>query len=195
VELFSDFENAYSLGFRMPSEWEAGSSHRIEVKLRGFGALRVRHREEIRVPEPDEREAGATVAALMYQTLDNPLAIQAELQNPTRRDDGSTVLPVQIGIPVDGLELVPRGAAHVISLSIYVSVKDGDGNPRPVQKVPFHLEIPNDKVEEARGELAHYTLSLVLRSGDQQVAITVRDDVDRSLSTVRLDVSELAPDA
>lgn len=195
VELFSDFENAYSLGFKMPSEWEAGSNHRIEVKVRGFRGLRLRHREEVRVPEPDEREAGATVAALMYQTLDNPLGIKADPQNPTRRDDGVVVLPVQIAIPIDSLELVPRGTAHSISLSIYVSVKDGDGNPRPVQKVPFHLDIPNDKVDEARGELAHYTLPLVLRSGDQQVAITVRDDVDRSLSTVRLDVAGLSPDA
>ena len=195
VELFSDFENAYSLGFEMPPEWEPGSSHRIEVKVRGFGGLRVRHREEVRVPEPDEREAGATVAALIYQTLDNPLAIQADPQSPTRRDDGATVLPVQLGIPVDSLELVPRGATHSVSLSIYVSFKDRDGNPRPVQKVPFHLDIPNDKVEEARGEIAHYTLPLVLRSGDQQVAITVRDDVGGSLSTVRLDVAELAPDA
>jgi hypothetical protein len=37
-------------------------------------------------------------------------------------------------------------------------------------------------------------LPVVLRPGDQQVAITVRDDVDRTLSTVRLDVAELSRD-
>lgn len=188
--LFTDFEHAYSLGFEMPPEWEPGSGHRIEVRVRGFRGLRVRHREEVRVPTPDAREAGATVAALMYQTLDNSLGIRAEPQGPTRRDDGTAVLPVQLGIPVGSLELVPRGASHTLALSIYVSVKDKDGNPRPVQKVPFHLDIPSDKVEEAKGELAHYTLPVVLREGDQQVAITVRDDVDRSLSTVRLEVGE-----
>lgn len=194
ADLFEDFENAYSLGFEMPAAWQPGSGHRIEVKVRGFGGLRVRHREEVRVPTPDEREAGATVAALLYQTLDNALGIQAEAQSPARRDDGNAVLPVQLAIPVGGLELVPHGATHAVSLSIYVSVKDRDGNPRAVQKVPFHLEIPSDKVEEARGELAHTTLPVVLRPGDQQVAITVRDDVDSSLSTVRLDVAELSRD-
>jgi hypothetical protein len=194
ADLFSDFENAYSLGFAMPQDWQPGSAHRIEVKVRGFGGLRVRHREEVRVPAADEREAGATVAALLYQTLDNSLGIEAEPQSPTKRGDGTAVLPVRLAIPVEGLELVPRGASHTVSLSIYVSVKDRDGNPRPVQKVPFHLEIPSDKVEEARGELAHTTLPVVLRAGDQQVAITVRDDVDRSLSTVRLDVAELSRD-
>jgi VWFA-related protein len=194
ADLFTDFNNAYSLGFVMPDEWEPGSAHRIEVKVRRFDGLRLRHREAVVVPAPDEREAGATVAALLYQTLDNSLGIQAEPQSPTRRDDGVAVLPVQLEIPVDSLELVPRGASHAVSLSIYVSVKDKDGNPRQVQKVPFHLEIPSDKVEEARGELAYYTLPVVLRPGDQQVAITVRDDADRELSTVRLDVAELARD-
>jgi hypothetical protein len=192
ADLFEDFENAYSLGFEMPEEWQAGSGHRIEVEVRGFGGLRVRHREMVRVPTPDEREAGATIAALLYQTLDNTHGIQADPQSPARRDDGNAVLPVQLAIPVGRLELVPRGASHSVSLSIYISVKDRDGNPRAVQKVPFHLDIPGDKVEEARGELAHTTLPVVLRPGDQQVAITVRDDVDRSLSTVRLDVAELS---
>jgi VWFA-related protein len=194
ADLFSDFENAYSLGFVMPADWEPGSAHRIEVKVQKFGGLRVRHRSEVRVPAPDEREAGATVAALLYQTLDNSLGIKAEAESPSRRDDGNAVLPVRLAVPVDGLELVPRGAFHSVSLSIYVSVKDRDGNPRAVQKVPFHLQIPSDKVEEARGEAAHTTLPVVLRPGDQQVAITVRDDVDRTLSTVRLDVAELSRD-
>ncbi len=194
ADLFTDFDNAYSLGFVMPDEWEPGSAHKIEVKVRRFDGLRLRHREAVVVPAPDEREAGATVAALLYQTLDNTLGIEAEPQSPTKRDDGAAVLPVQLAIPVDSLELVPRGAIHAVSLSIYVSVKDKDGNPRQVQKVPFHLEIPSDKVEEARGEFAHYTLPVVLRPGDQQVAITVRDDADRELSTVRLDVAELSRD-
>lgn len=192
ADVFTDFNNAYSLGFVMPNDWEPGSAHEIEVKVRRFDGLRLRHREAVVVPTPDEREAGATVAALLYQTLDNSLGIEADAQGATQRDDGVSVLEVQLAIPVDSLELVPRGAVHAVSLSIYVSVKDKDGNPRQVQKVPFHLEIPSDKVEEARGEYAHYALPVVLREGDQHVAITVRDDVDRQLSTVRLDVAELS---
>lgn len=187
-DIFNDFDNLYSLGFEMPTTWEAGSEHEIQVRVRGDRRLRVRHRNEMRVPAPDEREAGATVAALMYQTLSNPLDIHAEPEERRVREDGTAVLPMLLAIPVDKLELVPRGGSHFASLSIYVSVKDRDGNPRPVQKVPFHLDIPDDKLEEAQRDAAHYTLPLVLRPGDRQVAITVRDDVSRSLSTIRLDV-------
>ncbi len=191
-DLFTDFDNLYSLGFEMPTAWTPGSEHEIQVRLRGDRKLRVRHRNAVRVPGPDEREAGATVAALMYQTLDNPLEVHAELESRTLREDGTAILPMLLTIPVDKLELVPRGEAHVASLSIYVSVKDRDGNPRPVQKVPFHLSIPGDKLDEARSDSAHYTLPLVLRPGDRQVAITVRDDVSRSLSTIRLDVAQFS---
>lgn len=192
--LFTDFDNLYSLGFEMPAAWEPGSDHKIEVRVRGDRSLRVRHRNEVRVPAADEREAGATVAALMYQTLDNPLGLhaEAEAEGRTVREDGNAVVPMVLAIPVDNLELVPQGETHFASLSIYVSVKDKDGNPRPVQKVPFHLNIPDDKLEQARSDSAHYTLPLVLRPGDRQVAITVRDDVSRSLSTIRLDVAQLA---
>jgi len=191
-ELFTELDNFYSLGFEVPPDWKPGSEHEIEVKVQGGGDLVVRHREEVRLPKPDEREAGATVAGLMYHTLENPLELVANPGEEQAREDGTTVLPVLLEIPVDHLELVPRGETHAASLSIFVSVKDEEGNPGPVQKVPFHLNIPNDKVEQARGEAAHYTLPLVLRPGDRQVAITVRDDVDRTLSTIRLDVGEFS---
>lgn len=190
--LFSDFDKLYSLGFEMPAAWAPGSDHEIEVRVRGNRKVRMRHRNEVRVPAPDEREAGVTVAALIYQTLDNPLEIHVEPESRTLREDGTAVVPMRLAIPVGKLELVPRGETHLASLSIYVSVKDRDGNPRPVQKVPFHLNIPDDKLEQAKSDSAHYTLPLVLRPGDRQVAITVRDDVSRSLSTVRLDIAQFS---
>ena len=194
-EVFADLDNFYSLGFLVPSDWRPGSEHDIRVKVRGGRKLTVRHRQEVRVPEPNQREAAATVAGLLYHTVDNPLGIRAKPGSETARDDGTAVLPVLLEIPVGSLELIPRGEVHAASLSIYVSVKDQEGNPGPVQRVPFHLNIPNEKVEQARGDTAHYTLPLVLRPGDRQVAITVRDDVDRSLSTIRLDIGEHSPNA
>ena len=46
--------------------------------------------------------------------------------------------------------------------------------------------------EQALADSAHYSLPLVLRSGDQQVAIGVRDNVSGRFSAVRLDVSHLS---
>lgn len=190
-DLFVGIQTFYSLGFTPPDDWQPGSDHRLEVEVKGKG-LRVAHRDEVRLPRPDEVEAGAIVAALMYQTVDNPLAIEANPGLAAPRDDGSALLPINIEIPIAKLELLPKGDVHAGSLSIYVSTKDADGNPGAVQKIPFHLDIPGDKMQEAMASSAHYPLPLVLRPGDRQVAIGVRDNFSGRFSAIRLDVSQFS---
>lgn len=191
VDLVGGFRTFYSLGFSPPAEWEPGSDHDLKVDVKGKG-YRVSHREMIRLPKPDEREAGATVAALMYQTVDNPLGIRAHPGLAVPREDGTAALPVSVEIPIRKLGFLPQDSVHAGSLTFYVSVRDEDGNPGKVQKVPFHLNIPEDKLEEAKANAAHYPLPVVLRKGDRQVAIGIRDNVSGLFSAVRLDVSELS---
>jgi VWFA-related protein len=191
VDVLGDFDTFYSLGFTAPADWEAGSEHDLQVKVAGRGRL-VRHREEVRLPEPDEREARATVAALMYQAANNPLGISATPGTDVLRQDGAAALPVNLEIPVGNLGLVPQGDTHAASITIYVSTKDEAGDAGAVQRIPFHLAIPADKVEEAKGESAHYPLALALRPGDRQVAIGIRDNVNGAFSAVRVDVSQFS---
>ena len=192
-EVVDGLQMYYSLGFSPPEDWDAGSDHKIEVNVRGKGLL-VNHRELLRLPDPDELAASTTVAALMYQTLDNPLGISAAPGSPaTPRDDGeTTVLPVIVEIPIAGLGFVSQDATQAASLTIYVATKDAAGNPGRVQKIPFHLAIPDERMAEALTDKAHYPLPLVLRRGDQQVAIAVRDNVDNVFSAIRLDVSQFS---
>ncbi len=189
VELAGGLRTFYSLGFTPPAGWQAGSDHKLTIKVTGKGLV-VNHRQEVRLPEPDEREASATVAALMYQTVDNPLGISARPGFEVPRDDGTAALPVNLEIPIKSLGFLPQEGAQACSLSIYVSIKDKDGNPGKIQKIPFHLAIPDDKMELALADSAHYPLPLVLRSGDRQVAIGIRDNVNRQFSAIRLDVAQ-----
>jgi len=189
VDLVSDFDTFYSLGFDLPDGWRPGSVHRIDVDLAdGRRGWRVRHRTEVRLPEEGEREAGATVAALMYRSIDNPLDVRARPGELQPGPDGTSVLPVELAIPVESLTLLPRGDVHAASVTIFVSVQDEAGNPGRVQKVPFHLDIPADKLDEARGQPAHYVLPVVVRPGDRQAAIVVRDDPSGTLSAIQLDL-------
>lgn len=189
--VIAGLRTSYSLGFTPPDDWQAGSDHDLDVKVKGKG-LRVSYREAVRLPKPDEVEAGAIVAALMYQTVDNPLGIRATPGLAVPREDGAAVLPINIEIPIQKLEFLPQGDLQGASLSIYVSTKDAEGNPGAVQKIPFHLNIPADKLEEAMGDAAHYPLPLVLRPGDRQVAIGVRDNYSGLFCAIRLDLSELS---
>ena len=190
VGLVGGLRTFYSLGFTPPAGWKPGSDHKIEVKARGQGLV-VSHREQVSLPRPDEREAGATVAALLYQTVDNPLEIEAKPGFQVPRDDGETAaLPVNLEIPIKKLGFLPRDGSQACSLTIYVSIRNREGNPGKIQKIPFHLAIPDDKMELALQDSAHYALPLVLRRGDRQVAIGIRDNVNRLFSAIRLDVGQ-----
>ena len=199
VELAGGLRTFYSLGFAPPADWQAGSDHKLEVKVKGKGLV-VNHREQVRLPKPDEREAGATIAALMYQTVDNPLEIVAKPGFEVPREDGQTAaLPVNLEIPIKNLGFVPQERAtgggqtagvQACSLTLYVSIKDEKGNPGKIQKIPFSLAIPDDKMEEALANSAHYPLPLVLKRGDRQVAIGVRDNLGGQFSAIRLDVAQ-----
>ncbi|MEM7350871.1 MAG: VWA domain-containing protein [Acidobacteriota bacterium] len=189
VDLAVGLRTFYSLGFTPPAEWQPGSDHKLEVKIKAKNLV-VNYRQEVRLPEADEREAGATVAALMYQTVDNPLEIRAKPGFEVPRQDGTAALPVNLEIPIKSLGFLPQGGAKACSLTIYVSIKNKEGNPGKIQKIPFHLAIPDDKMEEALADSAHYPLPLVLRPGDRQVAIGIRDHVNGLFSAVRLDVAQ-----
>ncbi len=199
VDLAGGLRTFYSLGFAPPADWRAGSDHKLEVKVKGKGLV-VNHREQVRLPEPDEREAGATVAALMYQTVDNPLEIVAKPGFEVPREDGETAaLPVNLEIPIKNIGFVPQERStgdgqtegvQACSLTLYVSIKDKDGNPGKIQKIPFHLAIPDEQMEKALADSAHYPLPLVLRRGDRQVAIGVRDNLGGQFSAIRLDVAQ-----
>ena len=189
TEAVRNFDTFYSLGFIQPEGWEPGSEHQIKVDVKGRG-YRVRYQESVRVPLEGEPEARAVVAALMYQAGGNPLEIKLNPGTEVLRDDGTAALPVLVEMPVKHLTLVPRGQTHALSLTLYISTQDAAGNPGPVQRIPFRLDIPSDRVEDAMGRSAHYSLPVVLRKGAQHAAVGVRDDLSGAFSVVRIDVAQ-----
>ena len=97
-------------------------------------------------------------------------------------------------VPVGDLALVPWNGVHKAQLSLFVSVRDGEGGARPVQKLPFHLDIPDDQLEEARGQEAVHSLPLIVRPGDRLAVVGVRDDFAAQESAVRLELGPWSGD-
>ncbi len=191
AKLATDFSTYYSLGFQVETT-DKDKTRRIDVKVAQKG-LRIRHRDSYDPKNRDERTGQATLAALLYNAISNPLGVVTEAGPVEKRQDGNSVLPIHLAIPVKNLVLLPAGDGHTLRLSLFVSVKDKAGEPRPVQKVPFHLTIPGDKLQDALQHAARYTLPVVLRPGDQQVAIGIRDDIALQESALRVEVYEKAP--
>ncbi len=185
----TDFNTFYSLGFVATGK-DSKKSHRIKISIAGDKSkgLRVRHRADYTRRSREDKMASATVAALLYNSVDNPLEVTMTSGEGKKRDDGRMVVPVDLEIPLENVTLLPNQGVHAARISLFVTVKNERGEARPVQKVPFALDIPDEFVEQAKGDSARYTLPLIINPGDQQVAIGIRDEIGAGESTLRLEL-------
>lgn len=183
-KIAGDFNSYYSLGYT-PTHHGDGRYHKIEIKLKNKGkGLRVRHRDGYRDKNTESRMSDGTLAALRFPFENNPLGVKIELGQPTRRDDGFYLQPVLVKIPMGKLVMVPREATHEARVRLFIAAVDGEGNTSEVQQVPLPISIPGAEVEAAKGKDYVYSVSLLMRGGDQKVAVGVRDDVAAESSFV-----------
>jgi VWFA-related protein len=173
-----DFGTYYSLGYQ-PAHFGDGRYYNIEVKLKDKGrkGLVVRHREGYRDHSPETRMNDGTVAALYYTFENNPLGIKLDFAAETRRDDGFYLVPVEVRIPIGNIAMIPREGTHEGRLKLYVGALDDKGRTSPVQQMPVAVSIPNDRMDHARTQDYVYTVTLLMRSGSQRVAVGVRDEL------------------
>ena len=97
----TDFNTFYSLGFEAVGT-KSKSTHRIKVDIvkEKRKGLKVRHRADYTRRSREDKMASATVAALLYNSVDNPLEVSMEPGEGQKRDDGRMVVPVDLQIPL-----------------------------------------------------------------------------------------------
>lgn len=181
-KIAADFHSYYSLGYT-PTHYGDGRYHKIEVKVKRKG-VQARHREGYRDKNTESRMSDGTLAALRFPFENNPLGVNVELGTPTRRSDGYYLQPVLVKIPIGKLVLVPRAATHEGRVRLFIAAVDTEGNTSEVQQVPLPISIPLADLATATGKDYVYTVSLLMRGGDQKVAVGVRDDVAAEASFV-----------
>jgi hypothetical protein len=132
------------------------------------------------------------LATLLLDVAPNPLEVHVELGKEEKDKDGHYVLPLLVKVPVSKLMLLPQERQHVGRYSVYLCARDTKGRVSAVSKAEVPLVIPNDELLNALSRTAGYATRLKVRSGEQKLAVAVRDDiatVDSSLNLV-LDVGE-----
>lgn len=181
-----DLRASYSLGFSWDSAASPGS-HEIKVKLERKG-LKVRHRKSFKPQTADERITNAVISAVLYNVVDNRLDVTLEPDARQPLGDGRVRLPVTIEVPVRNLVFLPKEQSHEARLCIFISIRDGTGNPRPVEKIDARIAIPSEKIEGAQADTAVYRLSMLVEPDDQFLIVGVRDEVSAIVATARLDL-------
>lgn len=183
-----DFNTYYSLGYT-PTHYGDGRYYKIEVKLKNRKDVVVRHREGYRDKSTDSRMSDSTLAALNFPFEENPLGVVLEFGQPKPRDDGYFLVPVLVRIPIGKLVLVPREQTEDAKVRLFIAAMDANGGTSDVQQAPVPISIPKAQVAAAQGKNYEYSVTLLMRGGEQRVAVGVRDDVAAQASFVSRGVS------
>lgn len=177
-----DFRTYYSLGYS-PQHSGDGRYHEIKVKLKKKGLV-ARNREGYRDKTPETQMNDGTLAALNFPFQSNPLGVDINFGTPTRRADGFFVVPVDVRIPLGKLVLVPRETENEAAARVFVAAQDTQGGVSEVQQAVVPIRIPNDQMATIGEKYYTYSLSLLMRPGEQKVAVGLRDDIANTTSFV-----------
>jgi VWFA-related protein len=175
-KIASDFNTYYSLGYT-PTHYGDGRYYKIEVKVKNRKDLQVRHREGYRDKSTDARMSDGTMAALNFPVESNPLGVSVEFGQVQARQDGYFLVPVMVRIPIGKLVLVPREQSEDARVRLFIAAMDSNGGTSDVQQTPVPISIPKAEVTTAQNKQYTYQVTLLMRGGDQRVAVGVRDDV------------------
>ncbi|HSL85233.1 MAG TPA: hypothetical protein VLF66_20865, partial [Thermoanaerobaculia bacterium] len=184
ADVANDFRTFYWIGYN-PGHSGDGRYHRIEVKLRnGERGWTVRHRDGYRDKPAAAQMSDGVLAALNFPYHSNPLGVELTFDPGRRRDDGHYLVPVNVRIPMRALTLVPRGDGYEASAQLFLAAMDDRGWISEVQQTDLPVRVPQDRIDQSLEEDYVYTVQLLLRSGEQKVAVGLRDQIAANNSFV-----------
>jgi VWFA-related protein len=172
----------YSFGFR-PSSTDQSKYHRITVNVRDR-KVEVRHREGYRIKTASELMTDRTLSAAIHRATRNPLGITIESSDQQPQSDGTYMVPLLVKVPLDQIVLIPKSTTHEGRISIYMVVRDDQGRLSDCHHREYPVEIENQQLVTAISQQAGFTMGMVMREGEQVVAVGVRDELSNSESIV-----------
>jgi VWFA-related protein len=181
--LASDFNSYYSLGYT-PPHFGDGRYYKLDVKVKNRKDLQIRHREGYRDKSTDSRMNDGTLAALTFPFEENPLGVTLEFGQPRAREDGFYLVPVLVRIPIGKLVLVPREKSDDARVRLFIAALDSNGGTSDIQQTPVPISVAKADLAAAQGKQFVYSVTLLMRQGDQRVSIGVRDDVGAQASFI-----------
>lgn len=184
----------YSLAFQPPHAGD-GKRHTLEVEVVGHPEYQLTYRREYVDRPIAERDADRVRASLLLGEQSNDLGLVLVLDKPTSKlkvgAKGMRAfrMNAELRIPYAHLTLIPRGDTFWGQVQVVILVVDQAGNQSELAHQLLPLQVPAQKVEQAR-QLGYftYTFTLELEGGAQSLRVAVEDTLAKVTSTVIADL-------
>ena len=174
-----DTRSYYWLGFE-PSRREDDAFHDVKVGLVGRPDLRVRTREGY-VDMSREREVAMTIeAALLFGGQPSAQPLDVRFSDPVRGRLGRMLVPVEVAIPLDEIELLPVAGQWRSTVEVRVTARDMNGNRADMSIERIEIAGPE---KPQPGQFFYYQTDLRLRRREHTYVITVYDPLTGTVLT------------
>jgi VWFA-related protein len=184
----------YSLAFQ-PDHFGDGKEHVLKVEVEGHPDYQLTYRQSYIDRPAEQREAERTRAALLTGDTDNPLGIELVLDKPKSKfrfgAQGMHVyfIKAELRIPYANLTMLPRGPVAWAQVQVVVVATDPQGNQSDLTHQKLPIEVPADRLEEARrrGYFA-YRFTVEMEGGAHSLRIGVDDVLAHQTSAIVADL-------
>ena len=171
ADAIADTRSYYWLGFQ-PQRREDDEVHEIEVRLVDHPDYRVRSREGYVDMSRATEVTMMVEGSLLFGNPPSAKPLGVRFGKPERRRLGKMVVPVEVAIPLDEVQLLPVAGMWQNELEFRVTVMDKHGNrsETPVEKI--RIAGPQ---EPQPGQYFTYQTGLELRRREHTFVIAVYD--------------------
>jgi len=184
----------YSLAFQ-PDHFGDGKDHELKVEVNGHPDYQLTYRKSYVDRPAEQREAERTRSALLTGATDNPLGIELVLDKPTSKfrfgAQGMHVyfIKAELRIPYASLTMLPRGPVAWGQVQVVVMATDPKGDQSELTHQRLPIQIPADKLEEARRRgYFSYRFTVEMEGGAHSLRIGVDDVLARTTSAIIADL-------
>lgn len=178
-----DTRSYYWLGFT-PERSANDASHDIKVEVLRPG-LRVRSRGSYLDFSRESEITMMVESSLLFGSPPSTTPLELHFGKPEKSGMGKITLPLEVGIPLDEVTLLPVGNRFASQLEVRVTVMDQAGNrsDTPVAKV----DIVGDRLPQP-GQHFTWVTGLELRRRKHRVVVAVWDPVSGNIMSSSIEV-------
>ena len=185
-----DLFSYYSLGYTISGSG-TDRVHRLEVQLPEYPGYKLNYRRNFVEKSLESKVQDRVTSGLTFDLDDNPMAISVDTGAASPAADQRSILPFEIGFPLDSIALVPEGEEYVGRVVVFIAVRDDKGRQSDMQRRDHEIRIPQGDFGAHHSERYVIELPLLMRSGSFRIVVGVMDRLTRqtSYSTIHRTVS------
>ena len=185
-----DLFSYYSLGYTISGSG-TDTIHRLEVELPAHPGYELNYRRNFVEKSLESKIQDRVVSGLTFDLDENPMAISVDTGAASPAADERSILPIEIGFPLDSIALVPEGEEYVGRVVVFVAVRDDKGRQSDMQRRDHEIRMPRSDLEAHHKDRYVIELPLLMRPGGVRIVVGMMDRLTRqaSYSTIHRTVS------